>query len=247
MKLHTLFQIGRAEDGPAWSEPFDALSVQAVTDLRQEALLLDDEIGFSREDPSRLRGVHHLSDCFREIMENSTILSAISECLHEELSIHPSAHFGCTFNWTRLSLDGFADSWHLDAAPITLSILLSTPTRDYRGGELLACIEQPELLWERRQHGDPIPASSIRNIGPSSPGQAILLNGRRVAHAVGPILPGKLGFGRLTLAIGLFSPKNPRISMFRDRVPTQSELERCWTVEYEKSRVLATLKKLAAA
>jgi len=243
LKQLTLPQIGRAEDGLAWSEPFEALSVQAVTDLQQEALILDNEIGFSREHPSRLRGVHHLSSCFREIMDNSTILPTISEYLHEELSIHPSAHFGCTFNWTRQSLDGFADSWHLDAAPLTLLILLSTPIQDYRGGELLACIDQPEFLWERRQHGNPIPTSSIRDIGPRFPGEAVLLNGRRVAHAVAPVLPGKLGFGRLTLAMGLFSAKNPRISMFRNRIPTQSELKHCWIVENEKSRILATLEQ----
>jgi len=242
----SLSDLGRRENGIAWTAPFLGLPLAGVQTFLDLARQLDQEFGFSKEHPPRLRGVHHLDPRVPELLVGSGILDIVSQELETELALHPSTHFGCSFNWTRWSLDGFADPWHLDAAPITLLVLLSSPEVDYSEGHLVASTMPPEALWERRRTAEVIPEISIRSIGPAFPGYAVLLNGRQVPHAVGRVLPGSkrdAGLGRMTLAVGLHSPNDLKYSLLDDRLPTAGELRRCWSLEAKKAESLASLEK----
>lgn len=222
------------------------LSVAALCDMAEEIRV---NVGFSRESPPRARSLQHLAPRIMEELEAVRFVKAVSELAGVQLAIHPSAHFGCSFNWSKLCPLGPADAWHLDAAPYTAVILLSEPGRQYAGGELCIFTGDPSLLWESLRLGEPPQDAMIHIVPFERPGEVFLFQGRLIPHSVRPILAGSLAGltgvreGRLTLAVGLYSPGHAECGLHPGGEAPGVEAQ-FWHVETLRAKVLASLDRL---
>lgn len=173
----------------------------------------------------------------------------MSEWAGIQLSMHPSAHFGCSFNWTKLCPLGLTDAWHLDAAPYTAVVLLSEPDRQYSGGELCLFTKDPLQLWESLRSGNAPPETATYRVPFTQAGEIFLFQGRAIPHSVRQIVAGSMPNltgvreGRLTLAIGLYSPGHPECGLQPGGKITGGE-EQFWRVEVLRAKVLASLDRL---
>ena len=202
MTAPTMRVWGIDADGIACTSPIPVFSPDQVAALRAAADRLDHDFGFSRESPQRIRGVQHLAPDVCETFSAAGFVDQLSVAAAERLRIHPAAHFGCSFNRTHGPGDGWADPWHLDAAAYTAVVLLSEP-EPARGGQLCLFRGDPAQLWGVLDRGESPPAEKVETVPFTRPGEVVLFQGRRVAHAV-TALRGA-GSDRLTLAVGLYA------------------------------------------
>jgi hypothetical protein len=214
------------------------LGAEEVASLAGLVERLDREVGFSRETPARIRGVQHLAPEALRLLMGAGVLDRLSAEAGEPLRLHPSAHFGCSFNRTRDSGEGLADPWHLDAAPYTAVLLLSSPGA---GGELCIYKGEPRSLWQSLDGGEGADGRNVHAVPFRDRGEAVLFQGRRLAHAV-RALRGE-GAERLTLAVGLYSPGHPERGLLPGGEALGDE-EQFWQVEALRARVLASLDRL---
>src|SRR5262249_42740807 len=200
----TLGGWGLEGSGLACTAPLSLLGEEEVGLLRSLADRLDREVGFSRETPPRVRGVQHLANEMVGLLQASVLPRLCVEA-GEDLRLHPSAHFGCSFNRTRDSGEGYADPWHLDAAAYTAILLLSPPCTE-GGGELCLYRADPENVGRRLDMGSGADPERIHIVPFHRAGEAVLFQGRRLAHAVRALRgwPAE----RLTLALGLYVPNH---------------------------------------
>jgi hypothetical protein len=238
MRRVTLRDWGLSGEGLACTAPLPLLGEEGVACLTGLAERLDREVGFSRETPARIRGVQHLAPEALRLLGGVGVLDRLSAEAGEPLRLHPSAHFGCSFNRTRDSGEGLADPWHLDAAPYTLVLLLSSPGT---GGELCIHKGEPCSLWRSLDGGEGADGRNVHAVPFRNRGEAVLFQGRRLAHSV-RALRGE-GAERLTLAVGLYSPGHPERGLLPGgEAPGDEEL--FWRVEALRARVLASLDRL---
>jgi hypothetical protein len=238
MTRASLRDWGLSGEGLACTAPLPLLGPETVAFLAKLAERLDREVGFSRETPARIRGVQHLAPEVQSLLVDTGVFDRLSAEAGEPLRLHPSAHFGCSFNRTRDSSEGLADPWHLDAAPYTAVLLLSPPGP---GGELCIYKGEPKRLWHSLDLGKYPGERHVHVVPFGNSGEVVLFQGRRLAHAV-RALRGE-GAERLTLAIGLYSPRHPDRGLLPGgEAPGDEEL--FWRVEALRAKVLASLDRL---
>lgn len=225
-------------DGLACTAPLPLLRAREIASLLAFAERLDREVGFSREMPGRIRGVQHLIPEVQRLLVDTGILDRLSAEAGEPLRLHPSAHFGCSFNRTKDSGEGLADPWHLDAAPYTAVLLLSPPGT---GGELCIYMGNPSCLWQSLDRGEVVDERMIHVVPFQAAGEVVLFQGRRLAHSVRALRGERAE--RLTLAVGLYSQGHPERGLLPGgEAPGDEEL--FWRVEAVRARVLASLDRL---
>jgi hypothetical protein len=244
MTTHALRAWGIDADGIACTTPLPLFAPDQVAALRAVSARLDQGIGFSRERPQRLRGVQYLAPDVCSTLSAAGFVERLSEAAAESLQVHPAAHFGCSFNRTRGPEDGWADPWHLDAAAYTAVVLLSEPDLA-RGGHLCLFRGAPDQLWEALDRGGRAPPEQVESVPFTRPGEVVLFQGRRLAHAV----TGLRGCGpdRLTLAVGLYVPGHPDRGLFPGLPVPDGYEEQAPRVEHSRAEVLALLDRARRA
>ena len=162
--------------GIGCTTPLLLLGEEEVCFLRSLADKLDREVGYSRETPPRVQSVQHLVGEAVALFQGSVLPQLCGEA-GEELRLHPSAHFGCSFNRTRDSGEGYADPWHLDAAAYT-AIVQSYRRRARKPAANCACI-----AMSPRNYG----SGWMRGAGPTrTMSTSTLSPGRRHRAVSGP-------------------------------------------------------------
>lgn len=246
----TFADLGRVGAGVAFAGPVAMVPNGGVESLRAAAEEIRSRRGFSREAPPRSRSLHHLVPSAMDELDRIRLVDTASEWAGEPLAIHPSAHFGCSFNWTKLRPQGYADEWHLDAAPYTAVVLLSEPGEQYAGGELCLFTGEPEDLWRRLRHGGAPRDEEVRAVSFRHAGEVFLFQGRAFPHAVLPIRSGSgkdlvgVREGRLTLAVGLYAVKASRRWLYPGNDPDDRTVADCWRVEEKKARLLVAVERM---
>ncbi len=246
----TLTDLGRPGRGVAFAGPHVVLPPLRVAALCGAAEEMRVRMGFSRESPPRVRSLQHLAPPIIEELESVRFVDTASEWAGVQLAIHPSAHFGCSFNWTKLCPLGPADAWHLDAAPYTAVIFLSEPGRQYAGGELCLYTGDPPQLWESLRRGEAPPDTLVHSVPFGRPGEVFLFQGRALPHSVRPVLTGSMAGltgvreGRLTLAVGLYSSVDELQWLFPGVEPDDRVVTDCWRIEAKKARLLAAVEQV---
>jgi hypothetical protein len=235
-----LVDWGMEGTGLGCTAPLSLLGEADVRFLRSLADRLDREVGFTRETPPRVRGVHHLGREVIGLLRESVLPRLCAEA-GEELRPHPSAHFGCSFNRTQDSGEGYADPWHLDAAAYTAIVLLSSPSAE-GGGELCLYRAEPEDLWHRLDAGVGAAPDFVHVVPFHRVGDVVLFQGRRLAHAV-RALRGRFA-ERLTLALGLYVPGHRERGLAHGREVSAADEEEFWRVERIRTEVLVSLERL---
>jgi hypothetical protein len=241
--------LGLGHTGIAVAGPRRLFQSRVVESLCCLAEQMRNRGAFSREFPPRLRSVHHVAPHVREELESAGFLGSLSKWVGERLALHPSAHFGCSFNWTKLCPYGDADPWHLDAAPYTAIVLLSEPEQQFTGGDLCLFLGEPADLWNMMHLAEEIPKTSIWRAPFQQAGETLLFQGKHLAHRVGPVNAGTrkelvgVNEGRLTLAIGLYSEECPERWLYPGVSPNLQHVENCWRIEQKKALLLAAIER----
>lgn len=239
-------------DGAGIVGPTQLFDRGIVTKLAEEAFALRKDGRFTREAPPRCRALHHRSTVVRDLIAKAGIAEKLSAMAREKLAIHPSMHFGCSFNWTTQCAHGDADSWHLDAAPYTAVVMLSEPETHFTGGRLSLFLGEPSDLWPAAQNNQPLPARAVLDIPFRKAGEVVLFQGRHIPHRVTSVFPGTTAAdstsisGRLSLAIGLYSVEEPNRWIFPGEPIDEQLMTLCWRNEDVKARVLTASEDLRA-
>jgi hypothetical protein len=243
-------EIGVAIPGVAYVHPVNMLSSALQEYLCVVASELGERIGFSRETPGRVRSVHHHVPQVVAELEESGMIHTLSAWAGEKLALHPSAHFGCSFNWTRLCVHGDADPWHLDAAPYTAIVLLSEPGKQFTGGDLCLYLGDAANLWQAIRRSERLPETSVCHVPFQQAGETLLFQGKHLAHRVGPVNAGTqkglvgTNEGRLTLAIGLYAVDSPQRWLYPGSTPDDRLVRDSWRIESKKARLLAAIERI---
>lgn len=223
-----------------------------ASQLVEEALAFRNAGRFTRETPPRCRALQHRSTTVRDCIAKARVVETLSTMASEKLAIHPSMHFGCSFNWSTECMHGDSDPWHLDAAPYTAVAMLSEPEAQFSGGILSLFLGEPSDLWAAVRNKQTPPADLVLDIPFRERGEVVFFQGRHIPHRVTAVLPGKRAAdsatpaGRLTLAIGLYSVDQSARWVFPGAPIDKQVVDLCWQNELLKARVLTASEDLRA-
>lgn len=250
--LQRIQTFRHALDGTGIIGPTLLFDHAVASQLVEEALAFRNAGRFTRETPPRCRALHHRSTTVRDCIAKARVVETLSTMASEKLAIHPSMHFGCSFNWTTECMHGDSDTWHLDAAPYTAVVMLSELEAQFTGGILSLFLGEPSDLWAAVRNKQTPPADLVLDIPFREPGEVVFFQGRHIPHRVTAVLPGNgsadsaTPAGRLTLAIGLYSVDQSARWIFPGELIDERMPQICWRNEQLKAGILTVAEDLRA-